>query len=598
MSTFTDAERDAQDLAKLVNEDTEVTTRYGDNPKKSIPLVTREFEESGLAAITELNKSRGFRVVGSFVDGFTYELYNDVGIDADGNSWIYTNFDGTPVNVTAGTVPSEPTYTQVIYEQVVKGGVEIKTPTVNPDTHMLFQPVDHVPIRVHWEPKGYIDNGVVSKFDIMAQPYDLDPVNYIIWNLYEINGDPHGTGEGTVIAFNAKGVGNNWGLWPSINFGFQDLGANAVCAKMWYGDHNQPAHYTPNKGNWREGKSFTSGDYATNNNDIFRAATTGVAGNTPPTHTSGTVSDGNIDWEFIYSPDFNTVRATYMFGDRADMPVLGHSDCRVQFRRNYLTGWGAQHKWLNSDGNLIFRFLAAATGGGANEWMHFETFGGGYERWHRTENYKQTVGLAITESAVTYNSGETNLDLAGVTLINFGNASATTVSTISNVKPNQLIKLESANGNTTIANSSTIRLIGNQDVTLNERTAIFLIADTSGTFLKQIGNESGNYKPTSVGITYNDLWGDADADPANSVQCLNDRGVVSLSGRADPNASPSTQIGTLPTGYRPVDRDAFVVTCDDAGSIVRLQFTTSGQILTNSIQDGIAFDGVTFVVER
>lgn len=50
--------------------------------------------------------SRGFRVVGTFADGFTYELFNDVGIDADGNSWIYVGAGAPNKVVSAGTVPS------------------------------------------------------------------------------------------------------------------------------------------------------------------------------------------------------------------------------------------------------------------------------------------------------------------------------------------------------------------------------------------------------------------------------------------------------------------------------------------------------------
>lgn len=56
--------------------------------------------------IIEMQKSRGFRVVGTFADGFTYELFNDVGIDADGNSWIYVGAGAPNKVVAAGTVPS------------------------------------------------------------------------------------------------------------------------------------------------------------------------------------------------------------------------------------------------------------------------------------------------------------------------------------------------------------------------------------------------------------------------------------------------------------------------------------------------------------
>lgn len=55
---------------------------------------------------------------GLFADGFTYELSNDVGVDADGNSWIYVG-DGAPNKVVAtGTVPS----VSAGYQQVTFNG--------------------------------------------------------------------------------------------------------------------------------------------------------------------------------------------------------------------------------------------------------------------------------------------------------------------------------------------------------------------------------------------------------------------------------------------------------------------------------------------
>ena len=123
MSIYDDSARDAADLAKLVNEDTDVTTRYGTNPKVSAPKAIRLIEVSGTAtvnqiqtdaanAIATLNTSRGFRDVGDFATGFTYELANDVAVDGGGNYWAYADINALPVTVPAGTTPTEGEYSQ------------------------------------------------------------------------------------------------------------------------------------------------------------------------------------------------------------------------------------------------------------------------------------------------------------------------------------------------------------------------------------------------------------------------------------------------------------------------------------------------------
>lgn len=50
------------------------------------------------------------------------------------------------------------------------------------------------------------------------------------------------------------------------------------------------------KENWTTGNAYTAGDFVWNANRLYVAATTGTAGITPPTHATGTVSDGGVDW--------------------------------------------------------------------------------------------------------------------------------------------------------------------------------------------------------------------------------------------------------------------------------------------------------------
>lgn len=60
---------------------------------------------------------------------------------------------------------------------------------------------------------------------------------------------------------------------------------------------------------WATGKSFTTGDYTITSGRTYVAASTGVAGATQPTWTSGTASDGGVDWTFV-----ETTQDSFIFG--------------------------------------------------------------------------------------------------------------------------------------------------------------------------------------------------------------------------------------------------------------------------------------------
>ncbi len=102
MSIFTDLEKDAASVDGFVNENALITTRRN-GPKPSWQYI-----------VDQVYGQLGYAVVGSFVDGFTYTGIRQVGVDASGNTWIYTGGQqNLPHVVPAGTVPSAPDYFQV-----------------------------------------------------------------------------------------------------------------------------------------------------------------------------------------------------------------------------------------------------------------------------------------------------------------------------------------------------------------------------------------------------------------------------------------------------------------------------------------------------
>lgn len=102
MSKIADAEANATSIDGLVNDNGLITT-LRNGPKPSWQYI-----------VDQVYGQLGYAVVGSFVDGFTYTGIRQVGVDASGNTWIYTGGQqNLPYVVPAGTVPSAPDYFQV-----------------------------------------------------------------------------------------------------------------------------------------------------------------------------------------------------------------------------------------------------------------------------------------------------------------------------------------------------------------------------------------------------------------------------------------------------------------------------------------------------
>ena len=72
-------------------------------------------------------------------------------------------------------------------------------------------------------------------------------------------------------------------------------------------EFNCPKDYVLAAPQWLTVQNVLTGYYRYNAQNVYIAATDGLTGATPPTHTSGTVSDGGVDWTFVTANAFSGV---------------------------------------------------------------------------------------------------------------------------------------------------------------------------------------------------------------------------------------------------------------------------------------------------
>jgi hypothetical protein len=357
-------------------------------------------------------------------------------------------------------------------------------------TNMLIQSAeDDQPNRIHQEPKNNIETGTVTKYDSMFTPYESDTSNYAISQWVNTIGDVNDTGEGMITTINAKSVGTYWGNWPAFHFGFNDDSAQGMAAKLVLTEWTGTEWYTPMKGGWYNGKPVTVGDYITASNKIYQATTTGQCGNIIPSHTSGTVSDGSVSFEWIHTPNGNALDAVMMFGERDDMPMFNYPNCHLQVLTPMAIGRTGRIDFAG-DNDLLHTRMEPVTGGGGEKITDWKTQDGlGVFRMDATNKQLKKQGLSNVVVASVQN-GTDSPSAAATELVRFGNTVAQDVVRFNDAVADQVFMVDTTtagSGFTTIkGNGSPIKTISGNDIVLTEFMVLMFKMNWDGTRAIQI----------------------------------------------------------------------------------------------------------------
>ena len=366
------------------------------------------------------------------------------------------------------------------------GQVALQIPGSPSKTHLLIRSVNSDNgTRLHVEPKGHVDDGTAAKQDWMFDPYDEDQVSYRIVNIFTKNGVGAGfNGQNGVAVFGAKGVGDHFGIFPSINVGFSDDNANGVPLKIMYFDTSDTEWHTPLLGAWREGRAVSAGDYILANFRLYQADGAGTTGATKPSHSGGSVSDGGVSWTFVrdYQANAGGFKPCLLIGDRDDMPKFGFPNARAQFAGSAVIWNGEKFQFLDNSGNAVWEIGVDLN----TDDFHIRSLtGGGSLRFDAAGSFVQNTGLSYLALPKVEDSGATSVNVDGTELLAFANGSATDVDSFVG-KGYQRFWVSSGNGQTTLIHGPNIRLINGVNRTLDQDSVLAFVMDATGTVARQV----------------------------------------------------------------------------------------------------------------
>jgi hypothetical protein len=416
------------------------------------------------------------------------------------------NPKGSALDLSSVSIPNGITVLDVAGNRIISSNVGIGKSLQASGGHLLIRNARGTQAtRVHIEPNGYVV-GTASKLDLMLDPYDdTGNLGYRILNFFTKTYDPADaattTGSNGIGVIGMKGVTNQFGVFPTMQFGFSDGAAgSATPLHLHYFDYSDSAWRTPMLGGWRTGMAVTAGDYCLGSYHLYQAATSGTTGSTLPSHSSGDASDGGVTWTFIR--DFQAVsshfRGVVMIGDRDDMPKFGLPTSRAQFSQDIAMWNGKKFRFLNGSSASAW---SVYTNGGTDD-LYIETEDGGKRiRLDATGQFMQLANLVIASTGNSDTSGTSTPSIKGIRLLTFGNTSATTITSFIDGISNQEFYVRASNGQTTIQHNANIRLLGGIDHTLSTDMVLHFVMNTAGTVATQVLSDRNATTLAGYGIT-------------------------------------------------------------------------------------------------
>lgn len=258
-------------------------------------------------------------------------------------------------------------------------------------------------------------------------------------------------------------------------------------SKWWWILRNHASWAARDFEYWYTGKTWAAGSYCQSDpGGIYVTAAGGISGATPPTHSSGTVSDGGVSWTYFQSLD-NGIWAVNENGEMATniTPADGvvayfkgspNSVGSASLFVEAANGKGAQNADLRLRPTNASGFAVAMPYHTASDGVGFRLISSTGTRTGYLMDDANGLQLACwAEREGVTSGGITNPSVADIGLLRLANAGATSITTFTNSSPRQIVKVWAENANTTLVhNASFFVLRGGVNVLLQPNYVVVM----------------------------------------------------------------------------------------------------------------------------
>lgn len=217
-----------------------------------------------------------------------------------------------------------------------------------------------------------------------------------------------------------------------------------------------------------------TGIYRVNGTNHYVSASTGTTGATAPTHTSGTVSDGAVDWTWVDAAD----RTVYQI-DEYGRVLIGTGSAGYTFFHKVSatdpsTGNYTSKRAARGASKVLTDRMYPTDSGGNEVAIPFLRGAEGVFQVMKSDasthivEFSDDDGLTLRENARTWSAAadrDATPSVDGIATLYTANTVATSITALDDGDNGQVVDLVIKDTNTTLVNSSTLMLTGGTNVT-------------------------------------------------------------------------------------------------------------------------------------